>query len=236
MLSCLTRQTDAAHSARCIYGMQVVAEANKPEWSGGHRGLQTYLQRLLHPTWDSKLVSPAKSNPNSLMPNLSDENLKVGRGFVHMHTSMKKLTLLHASSGYAVYRKTRRCTLSYACLAHWFNCPPQQRHHSIRWKQPLWSIISAHSVAHWLKLPRSFYQWFAKGLNPTGGHSQLRAFDNSPPGITARHRKPKAGSGIPSYVYISLYCAGFAITLAVLVSLLGRLPAAQAGADAQSAC
>lgn len=58
---------------------QVVAEANKPEWSGGHRGLQTYLQRLLHPTWDSRLVSSTKANPNSLMPNLNEETLKVSR-------------------------------------------------------------------------------------------------------------------------------------------------------------
>lgn len=58
----------------------MVAEANKPEWSGGHRGLQTYLQRLLHPTWDSRLVSPTKANPNSLMPNLNEETLKVSRG------------------------------------------------------------------------------------------------------------------------------------------------------------
>ncbi len=62
---------------------QVVAEANKPEWSGGHRGLQTYLQRLLHPTWDSRLVSPTKANPNSLMPNLNEETLKVSRVCIH---------------------------------------------------------------------------------------------------------------------------------------------------------
>ena len=57
--------------------LQVVAEANKPEWSGGHRGLQIYLQRLLHPMWDTKLVAPSKASPNSLLPNLTDESLKV---------------------------------------------------------------------------------------------------------------------------------------------------------------
>ncbi|DBA94363.1 TPA: hypothetical protein ACH3X1_001969 [Trebouxia sp. C0004] len=72
------RQPGASHPAAQggFYMGEVVAEANKPEWSGGHRGLQTYLQRLLHPTWDSRLVSPTKANPNSLMPNLNEETLK----------------------------------------------------------------------------------------------------------------------------------------------------------------
>ncbi|KAL0048046.1 hypothetical protein WJX82_006459 [Trebouxia sp. C0006] len=71
-------QPGASHPAAQggFYMGEVVAEANKPEWSGGHRGLQTYLQRLLHPTWDSRLVSPTKANPNSLMPNLNEETLK----------------------------------------------------------------------------------------------------------------------------------------------------------------
>ncbi|DBA89731.1 TPA: hypothetical protein ACH3X2_004613 [Trebouxia sp. C0005] len=71
-------QAGASHPAAQggFYMGEVVAEANKPEWSGGHRGLQTYLQRLLHPTWDSRLVSPTKANPNSLMPNLNEETLK----------------------------------------------------------------------------------------------------------------------------------------------------------------
>ena len=57
--------------------LQVVQEANKPEWSGGHRGLQTYIQRLVHPMWDNKLVVPSKI-PHSLVTNLSEESLKVG--------------------------------------------------------------------------------------------------------------------------------------------------------------
>ena len=61
----------------CLCGVQVVAEANKPEWSGGLRGLLTYLQRLLYPTWDTKLATPTKTNPNSLMPNLTEATLKV---------------------------------------------------------------------------------------------------------------------------------------------------------------
>lgn len=58
--------------------MQVVAEANKPEWSGGHKGLQLYLHRLVHPMWDAQLLTPSKSNPASLVPNLTEDNLKVG--------------------------------------------------------------------------------------------------------------------------------------------------------------
>ena len=57
---------------------QVVPEGNKPEWSGGQRGLHLYMQRLLQPTWDNKLMSAAsKANPNTLMPNLSQEALQV---------------------------------------------------------------------------------------------------------------------------------------------------------------
>lgn len=64
-------------SDKCWLTLQVVAEANKPEWSGGHRGLQTYIQRLVHPTWDSKLVVANKTNPQSLATNMTDDNLKV---------------------------------------------------------------------------------------------------------------------------------------------------------------
>ena len=69
--------------------IQVVPEGNKPEWSGGQRGLHLYLQRLLQPTWDEKLASAAsKANPNCLMPNLSQDMLQVGRaaGFEVQHT------------------------------------------------------------------------------------------------------------------------------------------------------
>lgn len=72
-----TCSTIEKHLLSLLHYLQVVAEANKPEWSGGYRGLQTYLQRLLHPTWDTRFVSPAKANPNSLMPNLNEETLKV---------------------------------------------------------------------------------------------------------------------------------------------------------------
>ena len=83
LLSVLQANTKpCCHDVICSC-QQVVAEANKPEWSGGHRGLQTYLQRLLHPTWDSRLVSPTKANSNSLMPNLNEETLKVSRVCIH---------------------------------------------------------------------------------------------------------------------------------------------------------
>lgn len=57
---------------------QVVPEGNKPEWSGGQRGLHLYVQRLLQPTWENKLMSAAsKANPNALLANLSQEALQV---------------------------------------------------------------------------------------------------------------------------------------------------------------
>ena len=70
-------------------------EGNKPEWSGGQRGLHLYLQRLLQPTWDDKLVSAAsKANPNSLMPNLSQDTLQVGGSAAVKHHSCRHLLLV----------------------------------------------------------------------------------------------------------------------------------------------
>ena len=44
--------------------------------------MQTYIQRLVHPMWDNKLVVPTKI-PQSLVTNLSEEGLKVSRHCTH---------------------------------------------------------------------------------------------------------------------------------------------------------